>query len=160
MCAYCETNDLFRGYSECLGGEDYLEIMELFLNRASEQFVRTRDEIALVTVPLTPILAEQCFRNDYAKSIDGKVVAMKAETFLPKYRTADHQLVLVDGGFGAQGNARDSAVFGYNLYSGKHARYERRDVLGEVIPEHIPPWAAERAKAIQERIRRRPEPER
>ena len=77
-----------------------------------------------------------------------------------EYQTADRQLVLVRGGFGASANARGSAVFVVNLYNGRESRFERRDVLGEVKPEHIPHWALEKAARIREREKKRHEPER
>ena len=66
----------------------------------------------------------------------------------------------INGGFGAAANARGSAVYATNLYSGKESRYERRDVLGEIKPEHIPHWAMEGAARIREREKKRHEPER
>ncbi len=46
-------------------------------------------------------------------------------------------LSLVDGGHGARGG-RGQAVFGTSLADGKHARWERYDVLGEIKPEKCP----------------------
>ncbi len=37
MCGFCQTNELMRGYSDCIGGDDYLEIMNLFVERINEQ---------------------------------------------------------------------------------------------------------------------------
>lgn len=78
------------------------------------------------------ISADQCHKNDFSKSIVGKIVAIRVDALRREYRSADHQLVLVNGGFGASANARGSAVYATNLYSGKESRYERRDVLGEI----------------------------
>lgn len=162
LCAYCRFNELFEEYSECVGSNDYLEIMQIYVERIRGQIEAVRAETALVTVPTTPIIAAQCHPNDLSKSIDGMIVAIRANVLRREYQTAPHQLILVDGGFGANANSRGSAVFGYNLYSGKHARYERRDVLGEVKPEHIPAWVLEKAKQLQERqkAKKRQEPER
>lgn len=160
MCAYCQANDLFRGYDEFMASDDYLEIMELYTERITGQIEAVKAEIADISVPTEPITAEQCHPNDLSKSIDGKIVAIRADVLRREYQTADRQLVLVRGGFGASANARGSAVFVVNLYNGKESRFERRDVLGEVKPEHIPHWALEKAARIREREKKRHEPER
>jgi hypothetical protein len=162
MCAYCRSDDLFQEYSECKGGDDYLEIMQIYAERIKGQVEAVKAEIVRVTVPTTPITASECYSNDLSKSIDGLIVAIRTDVLRREYRTAQHQLILVDGGFGANANSRGSAVFGYNLYFGEHSRYERRDVLGEVKPEHIPTWAHEKAAQLKERqkVKKRQEPER
>jgi len=160
MCAYCKTNDLFRGYDECRAGDDYLEIMELYTERLMEQIEAVKAEISEKQIPVATITAEQCRKDDLSKSIVGKIVAIRADVLRPEYQTADHQLVLVNGGFGAAANARGSAVFATNLYSGKESRYERHDIQGELKPEHIPHWALEKAAMIREREKKRHEPER
>lgn len=144
-CAYCKSNSLIRQYSDCAGGNDYLEIMELFLDRLKEQIALVRDERASVTVPTELISSEQCETRNGDKSIEGRIVAMNADVLRPEYRGADSQLLLVEGGFGAQANARGRAVYVRNLYSGERYRVERPDIMGAVKTEHIPTWAAERA---------------
>ena len=59
-----------------------------------------------------------------------------------------NQLVLADGGHGALGG-RGQAVFGTSLADGRHARWERCDVLGESKPEKMPDWAKETLTKIQ-----------
>ena len=151
MCAYCTANDIMRGYNECMASDDYLEIMELYTERITGQ-------IEAVKADMT-ISADQCHKNDFSKSIVGKIVAIRADALRREYRSADHQLVLVNGGFGAAANARGSAVYATNLYSGKESRYERRDVLGEIKPEHLPHWAMEKAARMRGREKKRHEPE-
>jgi len=76
-------------------------------------------------------------------------VAVRPRVLRHEYQTADRQRVLVTGGFGSHANSRGSAGFCTNLYFGKHTRWERRDIQGEVKPEHIPEWAKERLTALQ-----------
>ena len=40
-------------------------------------------------------------------------------------------------------------VFGTSLADGKHARWERYDVLGEIKPEKMPVWAKEALAKIK-----------
>lgn len=148
LCALYTSNELFGEYSECMVGDDYAEMMKMFAIRLDGLADKVLSERASLSVPLETITMEDCFPNDYSKSIEGKVVAIKASSIVPEYRTADHQLVYVTGGNGAHGNARGSACFCINLYSGKRTRWERCDVQGEVKPEKIPDWVKGKLEAI------------
>jgi hypothetical protein len=148
FAGWCDKGDFYERY---IGDEtgDYLEAMKKFISDLSEQIEKVEQERAAVTVPMAPITAEQCYPNDLSQNIEGKVVAVRAGVLRSEYQTADRQLVLVTGGFGSHANSRGSAVFCTNLYSGKHTRWERRDIQGEVKPKHIPEWAKERLAALQ-----------
>ncbi len=148
FAGWCDKGDFYERY---IGDEisDYLEAMRIFVDGLSAQIEKVEKERAAVAVPMAPITAEQCYPNDLSQNIEGKVVAVRAGVLRSEYQTADRQLVLVTGGFGSHANSRGSAVFCTNLYSGKHTRWERRDIQGEVKPEHIPEWAKERLAALQ-----------
>lgn len=148
FAGWCDKGDFYERY---IGDEtnDYLKAMRVFVDGLSAQIEKVEKERAAVTVPMAPITADQCFLNDLSESIDGKIVAVKADVLRSEYQTADRQLVYVTGGFGASANSRGSAVFCTNLYHGKHTRWERRDIQGVVKPDHIPAWAKERLAAIQ-----------
>ncbi len=148
FAGWCDKGDFYERY---IGDEtgDYLEAMKKFISGLSEQIEKVEQERAAVTVPMAPITAEQCYPNDLSQSTEGKVVAVRAGVLRNEYQTADRQLVLVTGGFGSHANSRGSAVFCTNLYSGKHTRWERRDIQGEVKSEHSPEWAKERLTALQ-----------
>lgn len=92
---------------------------------------------------------ECCIRDDTGESIEDKVAVIRQECLRPEYRTADKQLVLVTGGFGAQGKARGRAVYTVNLYSGKESRWNRCDILGIVKAECMPDWVKQRFRQIE-----------
>ena len=148
FCAFYTANELLYEYSECMVGDNYAEMMELFGRRIQEQAGKVLAEQEKTTVPLEPFTASDCFPNDYAESIEGKIVAVKAGAIAPEYRTADHQLVYVTGGNGSRANARGNACFCINLHSGRHTRWDRYDIQGEVRPERLPEWAKERLAAV------------
>lgn len=148
LCAYYQSNELVGEYFDCKVSTDYVEIMKLFAQRLAKQCDKARAEQEKVTVPMETITAEQCYPNDYGKSIENKVVVIKASSLRPEYQTADRQLWLCRGGFGAYANSRGNACFCVNLYSGKESRWERYDIQGEIKPEHMPNWAKERLAAI------------
>lgn len=147
LCAYYKSNELFGEYSDFMVSTDYVEIMKLFANRLSEQCDMVRTEQEKVTVPMAVITAEMCIPDSYKENIEGKVIVIRPEVLRHEYQTADRQLWLCTGGFGAQANSRGSACFCINLYSGKETRWERRDVMGEM--KELPDWAKERLAVIQ-----------
>ena len=139
----------FEQFFNAEGSADYLEMMGVFTVRISTQIEAFKEEQARIGIPLEPITAEQCEPNDYGKSIENKVVAIRASCLWPEYRTADNQLVLATCGFGTHANSRGRAVFTVNLYSGKESRWNRADILGVVKPEFMPEWAKEKLKQVQ-----------
>lgn len=151
FCAYYTVNEVFGSYEECLIGDDYVELMEVFADRIHEQCREVVAERDSVTVPREKITAEMCFSNDYGKSLVGKVVAVKPGVLKPEYRSCEHQLIYVTGGNGAKASPRGNACYHINLYSGEHGRWERYDIQGEVKPECLPQWAKERLENIRQK---------
>jgi hypothetical protein len=151
MVCYCSWNNPLgvEHFFDADGSKDYLEIMTEFTNRVQAQLEAVKAERDKITVPLSPFTAEQCIPNDYGKSIENKVVVIRASSLRPEYQTADKQLVLATGGFGSHANSRGRAVYTVNLYSGKESRWNREDILGTIKPKHIPDWAKERLKQIE-----------
>lgn len=134
--------------TDAVGSDDYLEAMQIFTDRVQEQIELVRAEQEKFKFDMTPFTIEDCIPDDHSSNIVGKVVAINAEVNRYEYRHSAYQLVLVDGGHGARGG-RGQAVFGICLADGKHARWERYDVLGEIKPEKMPDWAKEAAARIQ-----------
>ena len=165
MVCNCTSDNPFGvdQYFYAVGGDDYLEMMSEFLTRVAAQLEAVKAEREAMPIPLQPLTAEQCMPNDYSESIEGKVVAIRPERLRPEYRTANNQLVLVTGGFGAFANARGRAVYIITLYSGQEARWNREDILGVVKPDCLPQWAQEKLGQIQAQLpaeKRRNVPER
>ncbi|XCH79224.1 MAG: hypothetical protein WHF31_00655 [Candidatus Dehalobacter alkaniphilus] len=136
-------------HNDAMGSADYLEMMTEFTERVRKQFEAVKAERNKITVPLQPFTLKHCIPSDYKENIENKVVIIRAECLRPEYRTADKQLVLATGGFGAHGNSRGRAVYTVNLYSGKESRWNREDILGSLKPEYMPDWAKGRLKQIQ-----------
>jgi hypothetical protein len=141
------SNGSLGEYSQCLYGSDYLSIVQEFTARINGQIESLRNEFKASDYQAEPITADQCFPNDYNKSIEGEVVVIKASVLRPEYRRGDMQLVYVTGGNGARANPRGNAVLCFHLSDGKHTRFERNEVQG--IIKVIPKWAMERLAIIQ-----------
>ena len=153
---FCEKENLIvmvrERYTECMVGNDYIGMLELFADRVKQLTEKVRAEWAKITVPREPITPDMCYPNDYDKSIVDEVVAIRKTVFRPEYQSADRQLVYVTGGNGAKGNPHGRAGFCKNLYTGEELRYERYEVEGVVKPECMPEWAKERLAEIQKQI--------
>ena len=136
--------------TDAVGSDDYLEAMQIFTDRVQEQIGLVRAEQEQFQFDMTPFTIDDCIPDDKVSSIVGKVVVINAEVNRYEYRHSAYQLVLlVNGGHGARGG-RGQAVFGTCLADGKHARWERYDVLGEIKPEKMPDWAKEAAASALE----------
>jgi len=142
-------NGIIGQYADCQICDDYLEAMQKFTGRVDRQIEAVKSEVSKSELTHKVFTAEHCHRHDYGQSIDGKIVAIKAGILRPEYRRGEIQIVLVDGGAGARANPNGRAVFCYHLSDGKHTRFERHDVQGEVKPEFLPKWAKEKAAEIQ-----------
>jgi hypothetical protein len=149
LCCLCTCGELFDRFEDCSVGDSYAEAMALFGQKIQKQAEMVLEEQAKTTIPLEPLTMEDCYPNDYGKSIVGKVVAIKRRSLAPEYRAANHQLMYVTGGGGAYANSRGNACFCINLYNGKHTRWERYDIQGEVKPERLPEWAKDRLTVVE-----------
>lgn len=158
LVANYTENGLIAEYSNCQVSSDYLEIMQEFTKRLDGQIDKIRAGIGKSDFQAELITAEQCHQHDYGESIVGKVVAIKAEALRPEYRRGDVQLVLVSGGNGAKANPMGNGVYCYHLNNDEHTRFERYDVLGEIMV--LPDWAKERLSVIKAEIEnaRNPQP--
>lgn len=157
LVAYCDTNELFAAYSDCLVSDSFPELVQIYGQRIAEAAQRAIDQLQAekeIVKNNIPYNAEICKDIDGCKivshndSLEGKCVILKAETFRREYRTAAHQLKFVTGGFGASPNSRGSALYCTDLLSGKSCRYERRDVLAVIEPDALPDWAAAKYHAL------------
>lgn len=144
MTAFCDRNEIVALYVEILASDDYAEIMGLFGKRLTEQAEKTRITLKkpmIQGIDDTPITAGGCTPITHGDDINGKIIVIRADALRREYRKATHQIKLCKGGFGASPNSRGSACYCVDLYSGKDARYERKDVLGTLAPEQLPGWA-------------------
>jgi hypothetical protein len=142
VCDYKE-HGIIAEYSPGVVSDDYLEALQDFTRRINTEAAEVQAERDLINLPADLFTAEHCYPHSYDESIDGKVVAIRADVFSPEYRRGDYQLVMVDGGNGARANPSGRAVYCYHLNTGKHTRFERYEVLGIIKHEAMPDWAKE-----------------
>ncbi|NLV51636.1 MAG: hypothetical protein GXY20_13215 [Clostridiales bacterium] len=147
MKAEYTENGLIGEYSQVVVDSNYLEIIQEFAKGLHNQIEKVASEIGKAAYQPEPITARECHPNDYSQGIVGKVVAIKAEALRPEYRRGDVQLVLVDGGNGANANPHGNAVYCIHLNDGSRTRFERYQVQGEI--KELPAWAAARLDVIR-----------
>lgn len=151
MVCYCTyDNPLSAAWpTEGVASDDYLEAMQIFVDRVQSQIDRTKEELSKFPFHKTVFTKEHCIPDDGMRNIVGKVVVINSEPKRYEYQHPAYQLILADGGHGATGG-RGQAVFGTCLATGERARWERYDVLGEIKPECMPDWAKEALVKIKQ----------
>lgn len=151
FCGFYRSNDIVGEYSECMAGDDYVEMMELFAERVKQQCEKVREEQEKVSVSREKITEQMCIPLFQCENLEGKIMAVRLEILRPEYRSCEHQLIYVTGGNGARMGGFGTACFGTNVYSGEHCRWERYDFAGEVKTECLPKWAKEKATELQQK---------
>lgn len=151
FCGFYRSNEIIGEYSECVAGDDYVEMMEVFADRIRGQCEKIRGEQEKTTIPRTKITEEMCIPMFQCDNLVGKVMAVRLEVLRPEYRFAEHQLVYVTGGNGTRSGAFGTACFGTSLSSGEHSRWERHDFAGEVRPENLPQWAKDKVNELRQK---------
>lgn len=155
MVCFCSWDNPLNmdQFFDVAGSDDYIEIMTEFVSRVQTQVSQVTKERESVTVSTACFTVEQCVPLDSDTTLENKVAVIRQSSLRPEYHTADKQLVLVTGGFGASPKSRGRAVFTINLYSGKEARWNREDILGILKPDELPDWAKENLIHIQARLK-------
>ena len=131
----------FPRFTEAVGSDDYLEIVELFSQRLQQQIEAVKQQRAERNLPFTILTLEHCRRREPEESLEGKLVIVKANNISPEYRSADYQLGYALGGFGCKPGAGGRAVFFEELYSGERSRWDVGDILGTADLDKLPEWA-------------------
>jgi hypothetical protein len=125
---------------QAIVSDDYLEAMQIFSKRIQEQVEKLHEEQSKWSFDMTPLTSQHCIPVERNQSIVGKVVVLDAKAKRYEYQRSAYQLILAEGGFGAEGR-NGQAVFGKLLSDGSTGRWERFDVIGEIKPEYMPTWA-------------------
>ena len=151
VCGNYKTNYIVESIEDTVFSDCYQEVALEYGQRIkaeAERVIHEIDRRKKEGISVDAITAEQCVPDSYLDCIEGKVVVLKPDILRPEFRRADNQLVLVQGGFGAQSNARGSSIVCVELYTGESMKYRRNDVMGTIKPEYMPEWAKTRLQEI------------
>lgn len=146
MVAECRWDNPFHAYEyyNAAVTADYLEAVGDYVLRQSALLTQLETERSVSGLPFQTLTAADCIPHALDGNITGKVIVIKPESLTHEYRTASHQLKICTGGNGTRPDARGSAVFCTDLYSGKDSRFERWDVAGVIDPSKMPVWAEQK----------------
>lgn len=156
---YCTYDNIFSvpWPEKAVASDNYLEAMQIFMERLQEQMEAVRAEQEKFPFDMTPFTLADCIPDNRSENITGKVVVIDLKVNRYEYRYSAYQLVLAEGGFGAAGGQRGQTVFGIGLADGKRARWSRSDILGELRPERTPEWVEEALVKIREQRKEKKE---
>ena len=159
MTAFCTQNELFTAYQHCIADDSYPHILGIFSERMTDAVKELERQLSAenkAAVDNRPYNQQKCLSTDqcnlvsHADDLHQKVVIIKPDVLKPEYQLATRQLYLCTGGFGASPNSRGSACFCTSLFSGKHSRFERSDILATLEADAVPKWAQkELCEALQ-----------
>lgn len=135
-------------YGDALVSEDYLEIMAEFVDRISTGLARVAEQRTERGISGEPLTAADCIDGSWREHYENQLIVIKPEQMVAYARTPDNQLLLATGGNGCNPDARGTAVFAKNLFTGTSSRWNRYDVAGVIRPDRIPAWAKERLAAL------------
>ncbi len=144
----CVFNGLFERYENCIGCDNYNEVVELYSQRVNEQIAKVKDQLAEFPYDRSIIGKESC-DSISGVNLKGKVVVVKGESIKSEYAGADRQLCLASGGFGCSPDGAGRTVFCKNLYTGNETNWHRGDILGTIKPECMPEWAKDKLAEIE-----------
>jgi hypothetical protein len=154
VCYYQTALGIMESTTEGVGSNDYLEMMEEFLHRVQGQIDKVRADREQSNEPQDVLGREHCLPPGREEpDLHGCVAVMKPDMLRPEYRNAANQVYYVTHGFGASANARGSAIFGYNVFSGEHAKLRRPEVLGVLDPARAPDWVKPGMEAIRAQMK-------
>jgi len=123
---------------------NYNEAVREYTQRVETLLVALEQERRSSGLPFHTLTAKDCIPNKRTADWENKLIIVKADILAPEYRSAEHQLVLCMGGFGAKANARGNAVYVKELFSGKECRYDRYQIEGLANPRKMPDWVDEK----------------
>ena len=122
-------------FSEAIGSESYVEIMDVFLQRLQKQTEKVRAFQVERAMPVTVLGREYCLPCS-DESLEGKLVIIRPASLAPEHRCSP--------------SSRGRAIYFEELYSGKRCRWDRTDILGIADREKLPDWAKEKAKEYEQ----------
>ncbi|MCL2774570.1 MAG: hypothetical protein FWD71_14670, partial [Oscillospiraceae bacterium] len=128
---------------------DYVEALELYACGIKSFTQIIQNERAEYNSPAQILTAADCIPNGLNDDLTDKVVVIKPEVLAPEYCRSERQIKVALSGFGCSPNARGTAVFCKDLYSGKESRFERYDILGLADTNRLPDWAKQKLALME-----------
>jgi len=128
---------------------DFLEAVREYIKRIDALAQEVEAEQGAFQNERKVLTADDCIPHGLDDDLTGKLIVIRPDVLSPEYRSTNHQIKIVTGGFGASPNSRGNAVFCKDLYSGRETRFERYDVAGVIDPGKLPEWAVKKLALME-----------
>lgn len=139
----CVSNELFVRYENCIAGDNYNEIVEMYGQRVNEQIQSVKDELDKFPYDRTPVGKESC-DPIAGVNLEGEIIVINPNAIMPEYVGANEQICVATGGFGCSPEGAGRKVYCKNVFTGEEYAWSRGNVLGILKPECVPEWVKER----------------
>lgn len=153
LCCYAERVLMYEKYDDAIAGDDFAEIVKLYGDRVAQaagEFLKEGNErMAVIGGPDDEITKSSCQAVSPEESLVGQVVVVRGSVLRPEFQHGTRQLMLCNGGNGAQPMARGRSCNCTYLYDGRDTVFYRSDFLGVLKPENMPEWAKERLDKVK-----------
>ena len=133
------SNELFERCENCMCGDSFSEMSELYSQRMQEQIEKVKNELAKFPYDRSVIGMDSC-DSIRDRDIKGEIIVIDPKAIKREYVGADRQLWVSEGGFGCSPNGSGRKVYCKNIFTGDSAAWQRQDILGTIKPECIPEW--------------------
>lgn len=140
LVADYECNEIFERYVNAYVSDDYLEMVELYTQRITEEVERLKQSRTEINLNVIDKAACVPIGNE---EFVGEIIVIKPDTLSPEYRNEACQIIKCTGGNGAKADGLGTSVFGREMFSGDDVKYRRANVMGILKKENYPKWLNE-----------------
>ena len=143
MVCYCTyDNPLFASWAiEAIGSDDYLEAMQVFVDRVQKQIELTKEACCQVGFDMTPFTVEQCIPDNKRKvSLARWLLSMPSQKRY-EYRALCFISLFLLMAATVQQAAEVRQCLALLFLTNTEPDGNGNDVLGEIKPEYMPDWA-------------------
>ena len=124
--------------------DNYVEAMRKFVKHVDVLAKTLETQRRKSGLPFQTLTADDCIPDSRNEDWEGKAIIIKPEILAPEYRSAEHQLVLCTGGFGASPHKIGRAVYVKELHGDQKFRYNRHQIAGVADLSKMPAWALDK----------------
>ena len=135
-------------YENAIAGNDYLEVMKLYVKDISDAIAELENErLALGVENADCLKPEELIPIGEDDDIRGKVVALHERELIDGCKDIINQLYQIESGYGAINGHHQKSCTAWSLKTGKKFKVYRYEIAGIVPEDKIPEFAK---KAIEQ----------
>lgn len=145
------TGSFFEHYENAIAGNDYVDVMRLFIKDIAdtiEEIDKERASFGLDDVSC--LKPDELIPFGEDDDLRGKVLAYKPDVLMDEYRDITNQLYLMESGYGALTAKHHKSCTARNLRTGEKQRVYRYEFAGIVPDDKIPDFAKNTLEKIKQ----------